>query len=688
MSDASARPRIALGLAARVFTSTVVIVGAVVAAALFIGSASLRRADDEANRRGLDQSADIVAQLLVGRERNLAGGARVFVQQPYFRTLVSERRRDDLVDQSLEAATQLGAHWVMITDQRGILLAKSDEPLLAVDSLGSVPLVSGALAGGATSGFGVSRDTLLFQAVGLPIVIPGRAPVGALVATRIVDSVFASDVKAAAASELVFFARDGAGDLQVVASTLGRDDGVLAAAELMAQKPAGRTSSGRVVAIHGIDYFAQTSPLTTAGGDVVGGFMVLRSRHAAATGESSVRFSLVIAAALGLLLAIVSAFVSARRIARPLRALSSVVHRAADGDYDAVVGVRKQSSGDSEVDALAVAFESLLADLRDKESLVTSVMGALGTSDPPTRDTSDRGHARVLRLATDHRERRNPASLASGIVLAERYEIERMIGSGGIGVVYKAIDRVIGEPVALKVLRPEIAASDADAIERFRDELRLARRVSHRNVVRTHDIGEDAGITFLTMEFVEGSSLARLIVAGGVLAPDAIVSIAKQLMRALVGAHDQGVMHGDIKPQNLLISPSGVLKVTDFGVARLVRARQGAKVVNIGGAVVGTPEYMAPELLLGGEATPRSDLYAAGVVLHECLRGQTPYSADTPTAFMAHKFMDRRTAALRLEPTLGSITDLENLVRGMTSAAPADRPLSALAVLDILSLLG
>ena len=165
---------LALGLAARVFTSTIVIVGAVVAAALFIGSASLRRADDEANRRGLDQSADIVAQLLVGRERNLAGGARVFVQHPYFRNvLVTERRRDDLIDQSLEAATQLDAHWVMITDQRGILLAKSDEPLLAVDSLGSVPLVSGALAGGVTSGFGVSRDTLLFQAVGLPIVIPG-----------------------------------------------------------------------------------------------------------------------------------------------------------------------------------------------------------------------------------------------------------------------------------------------------------------------------------------------------------------------------------------------------------------------------------------------------------------------------------------------------------------------------------
>ena len=215
------------------------------------------------------------------------------------------------------------------------------------------------------------------------------------------------------------------------------------------------------------------------------------------------------------------------------------------------------------------------------------------------------------------------------------------------------------------------------------------RRVSHRNVARMHDIGEDGDITFLTVEFVEGSSLARLIATGGVLAPDAIVSIAKQLMRALVAAHDQGVIHGDIKPQNLLISPSGVLKVTDFGVARLVRGVVPERdVADIAGAVVGTPEYMAPELLLGGDATPRSDLYAAGVVLHECLRGETPYSADTPTAFMAHKLVDRRATALRLEPTLGSIADLDNLVRAMMSAAPNDRPLSALAVLGTLSLLG
>jgi len=183
----------AWNLTTRAFTSTAAIVCVVVAAALLIGSASLRQAADESAQRGLEQSADLVAQFLAGRERSLAGGARVFVQGPYFRTLVAERRRDDILDQSFEAVTQLGAKWVMITDDRGVLLAKSDEPTLVDDSLGGVPLVAGALRGGAPSGFGVSRDSLLFQAVAVPIVIPGRSPIGVLVATRLVDSAFAAD---------------------------------------------------------------------------------------------------------------------------------------------------------------------------------------------------------------------------------------------------------------------------------------------------------------------------------------------------------------------------------------------------------------------------------------------------------------------------------------------------------------
>jgi serine/threonine-protein kinase len=692
----------AWNLSMRVFASTSAIVCVVVAAALLIGSTSLRQASDEAARRGLEQSADLVAQFLAGRERSLAGGARVFVQGPYFRTLVAERRRDDLLDQSFEAVARLGAKWVMITDDRGVLLAKSDEPKLVDDSLAGVPLVSGALRGGITSGFGVSRDSLLFQAVAVPIVIPGRAPVGVLVATRLVDSVFAADVKVGTASDLLFYARDTRGDLRITSSTLGRDASVQEAAEALARKPVGPRGTVPTVRVRGAEYFAQAGTLTTAGGEAIGGFAVLRARDAKLTSISGVRRSLVIAGSLGFLLALLSAYFAARHVTRPVRALSQAVRRAADGDYHASVADRTAAgASDSEISALAVAFDSLLADLRDKETLVATVMGAVSAEDARKTGAGARatrvhagsiGAARTLRRAG--------LSIATGELLANRYRIEGEIGSGGMGIVYRATDCLLGELVAVKLLRPEVVAADPQAFERLTQELRLARRITHRNVVRTHDLGQSDGVPFLTMEYIQGSSLATVIASRGALSSPAVLSIGKQLLRALAAAHEQGVIHGDLKPQNLLIGTNGVLKVTDFGIARLIRgaipererraaqAAEASLLAQLAGAVTGTPQYMAPEQLIGGPANPRSDIYAAGIVLHECLTGATPYGADTPMAFIARKLdatvppIALRPEATRLAASDAEATEilareLEALIVEMMRPEPGDRPLNS-----------
>ena len=208
----------------RVFVGTAVIVGVVVMVALIMASSAARRSADATARRSLEQASDLVAQLLAGRERSLAGGARVFVQGPYFRTLVAERRRADILDQTFEAAEQLDASWVFITDGVGALLAKSDEPSASGDALGRVPLVAAALRGSVSGGFGVSGDSLLFQATSVPIALPGATPFGVLVATRRIDSAMTADFRAAAASEVLFFARDRDGKPHLVASTLPSND--------------------------------------------------------------------------------------------------------------------------------------------------------------------------------------------------------------------------------------------------------------------------------------------------------------------------------------------------------------------------------------------------------------------------------------------------------------------------------
>lgn len=703
------------GFTWRVFAVTAAIVGIVVVVALMVASRSVRLASDRTARRGLEQSADLVAQFLAGRERSLAGGARVFVQGPYFRTLVSERRRDDILDQTFEAAAQLESQWVLITDGRGVLLAHSDQPGASGDDMGGVPLVAGALRGHVTTGFGVSRDSLLFQAVAVPIEIPGGAAVGVLVATKMVDSLLAHDVKVATASELVFYTRSVTGSVHVTASTLGTDRELLHTITNFAQRPAETDDAGRApdLRLNDIDYLAQRVSLTTAGGEVVGGFVVLRSRDAERASLADVRRSIVMAGAIGFLFALLIAYAAARRVARPVRTLAVAVRRAADGNYD--LPIRNEVSGSAagaEVDELAEAVDALLADLRDKEALIAMTMRPTKPeSEIPEPQTGTRPLRRRRVIGEGAHDldaveqpiarigARQGIEIAAGDLLANRYRIEAVVGNGGMGMVYRAVDRSLGETVAVKVLRPEVLANDPDAFERVKDELRLARRITHRNVVRTHDIGESDGVPFFTMEFVEGASLATVIQSRGALPPSAAVAIAKQLLRALAAAHEQQVVHGDLKPQNILIGPNGVLKVTDFGVARLIRdprragqstGRTDGTAGRVVGATLGTPEYMAPEQLIGGEASVATDIYAAGIVVHECLTGVTPYGADTPMAFFAHKLVPptpTETASARTARTPLRIADeqytgaLERLIASMTAPDPASRASSAAELL-------
>jgi len=706
------------GISTRVFLFTAAIVCAVLAAALAVASHSGRRAAREAERRGLEQAADLTAQLLAGRWRSLGGGARVFVQGPYFRSLVAERRADDMFDQASEAAEQLGADWVFITDERGLLLAKSDEPGVQGVAMAGIPLVAGALEGRTTSGYGVSRDTLLFQTVAVPIVVPlpGAAPVGVLVATKVIDRQMALDVRAATNSDVVFYTLDATGAPHVAATSL--TDVVQAAAALPAvgalpppNRPSDRAAARRT-RIGGVPYALQGAALTTAGGEIVGGFVVGRPENATAWGIAGVRRSLLVAGVLGLALALAAAWSAARHVTRPSRALAAAATRALDGDYDAAARSAVEATTGAprdEIAALGAALAALLEELREKQALVSMLghaVGASGSPSPhdvppahggdepplssPALETGPRARGAsptIAWLVRGGRTTRPAGALTPGTVVADRYALQDVLGSGGTGIVYKAADLTLGETIALKVLRPELVADDPRAREELKHELRLTRRVSHRNVVRTYDFGSSRGVPFLTMEYVHGASLATVLAQRGALPTDVVLALAKQLTRALEAAHEQGVMHGDLKPANLLVAMDGLLKVTDFGVATLVRrpwARQPApdeavSPPQLAGAVVGTPEYMAPELLLGSPPDVRTDLYAAGMVLHECLTGATPFQRDTPRGFLARKLETPRvrpsTPRAPREPRT-----LEDVVSWMIALDAEDRPTSAAEV--------
>ena len=264
---------------------------------------------------------------------------------------------------------------------------------------------------------------------------------------------------------------------------------------------------------------------------------------------------------------------------------------------------------------------------------------------------------------------------APDTLVAGRYRVIAVAGVGGMGVVYRARDEELGVDTALKVLRPDLGA-DPRVVERFRSELRLAREVSHKNVVRIHDIGEHEGLRFLTMRYVEGRSLREVIEKDGPLPVERAVAIARQVASALGEAHRAGVIHRDLKPGNVLLDKDDVAYVTDFGVARSI----GGDGLTRAGAIVGTPDYLSPEQIAGEAVDARSDLYALGILLFEMLTGELPFRSGSQAEMLAQRIAGR---ARDLSDTdVQAPRWLAAVIRRLLERNPARRYPDAAAVLE------
>jgi len=223
--------------------------------------------------------------------------------------------------------------------------------------------------------------------------------------------------------------------------------------------------------------------------------------------------------------------------------------------------------------------------------------------------------------------------LTTGSVFASRYQIIEELGRGGMGKVYKALDTEVNEKIAIKLVRPEIA-KDKEIIERFRNELRFARKIRHKNVCQMYDLSREGNRYYITMEYVRGDDLKSLIKRMGSFSPAQAISAITQVCDGLIEAHKLGVVHRDLKPQNIMIDQDGNARIMDFGIARSL---EGKGLTGMG-VMIGTPEYMSPEQVEGKEIDQRSDIYSLGVILFEMVTGQTPFQGDTPfTIGVKHK---------------------------------------------------
>jgi len=223
--------------------------------------------------------------------------------------------------------------------------------------------------------------------------------------------------------------------------------------------------------------------------------------------------------------------------------------------------------------------------------------------------------------------------LTTGSTFANRYQIIEELGKGGMGKVYKALDKEIDGKVALKLIKPEVAA-DKNTIKRFRNELKMARDIAHKNVCRMYDLNKEEGSYYITMEYVSGEDLKSFIRRSGQLAVGTTVRIAKEVCEGLSEAHKLGVVHRDLKPSNIMIDKEGNARIMDFGIARSI----AGKGITGAGVMIGTPEYMSPEQAELKEVDQRSDIYSLGVILYEMVTGRVPFEGETPLGIaMKHK---------------------------------------------------
>jgi len=237
--------------------------------------------------------------------------------------------------------------------------------------------------------------------------------------------------------------------------------------------------------------------------------------------------------------------------------------------------------------------------------------------------------------------------LAHGSLFASRYQIVEELGGGGMGRVYRAHDTKVGEEIAVKVIKPEIAA-DKSTVERFKNELKIARKIVHKSVGRVYDLNEDRGTYYITMEYVRGEDLKAFIRSSGQMAVGTSLRVARQVAEGLAEAHALGVVHRDLKPSNIMIDRDGNARIMDFGIARLV----GARGITGGNMMVGTPEYMSPEQVEGEEAGPESDIYSLGVVLFEMLTGRVPFEGETPLSVAVKQKSEAPPDPRKLNPQI------------------------------------
>jgi|CXWL01.1.fsa_nt_gi serine/threonine-protein kinase len=569
--------------------------------------------------------------------------------EPSFKAMIEAGDGATIADTLAERGLDLGADFFMATDASGLLLARSDKPTERGTDLSKDPVVSMSVEGEEAAGLWQEGDRV-FHAVSTPM-STGENLQGVLLAGYALDVNVARSLARITGADIAFLT----GAAQTVsASSLGPLETGFASA----LRSAGAIKANEVFDLEfvGDRYRAISYPLENAARRPVGSLVVIASYAKEMAPFVRFRNALFIVGGIMTVLGLLGALLIARRITDPISLLVDRVHKARDGSFAGSIPVHSTD----EVGALAKAFNGLLTELREKEQFIEFMRTAQssgGTTNMPPVDFDSGATMGLSGVTGSSSVLGGDETLTIGSMFANRYKVLETLGRGGMGVVFRAKDNQLDEVVALKTLRSDVLSQDSTLLQRFKLEIKLARKITHKNVLRTHDFGEWMGTPYISMEYLEGVTLKDLQKRKGALPIAVGLQIAKQMCHGLAAAHAQGVIHRDIKPQNMLIIPeTGDLKIMDFGIATVSNVKDESKPsdssITGAGVVLGTPDYLAPELGKGQVADFRSDIYCMGVVLFELFCGRLPFPGESPMQIVIHHMQTPPPKPRSLKPNI------------------------------------
>jgi len=641
-----------MGLGQKILVFTAAIVVTLVAVTLAWTTFESNRLAHETIEQGLGETRELWDTLQADRYQKLKLGLRVLATEPPFFALLETNDSPTIQDALQSRGQGLGSPVLIYTDWDGYVVARSDRPGAEGQDLSREPVVQEALEGGEPATIW-QQEGQFFQTVSVPVM--SSEIIGTLVGAFQIDRELANQIRKLTRSEVAFLVQPEGQRPAVAVSSLGPAQQESLTRWLETSTLPDSDGHTFDIGLEGDPSVGILVPMMALSGERVGSLLALRSMAAETAAFRRFRNSMIVASIVVMGLALFIGHLGVSRITDPVRRLVELVETARDGSYTGAVSV----GTDDEIGTLARAFNGLLADLREKEQVIQFLKEAHASARPSSPTDATAAFAAGDTVAAGARtmpsggSSSSPVRLETGSVFAGRYRIESVLGKGGMGVVYRAHDQQLDEDVALKLLRPEVIERDPTLLERFKLELKLARRITHRNVLRTHDFAETGGVPYISMEYVEGVMLKDLVQSRGALPAGVGLRFAKQICQGLEAAHAQGVVHRDIKPQNMMIIPeTGEVKIMDFGIARVSEVKGGEGGLTSDGTVMGTPDYMPPEQAQGQPADFRSDIYALGVVFFEMFTGRLPFVQEAAMAVILAHIREPPPSPTSLNPAL------------------------------------